>query len=471
MLKSFRNLIAGDVKAIEAALETEPKLVKEPVRPSPAGKAMRLILGEQTLHLYPEATMTAGADSDSKDWILLDPARFFSGISGFVRIESGQSVLVGRGNEDLNRVFDFPKCVARRHLVVINQGGRIVLKPQEGERETYVCSVPESDETGRLAERRVKNLKRVREIFGGPIELLEPDEALTALDLLYDALCNEAYRPKDSQNGPGGLLDLPAEPTPIVVGDIHAQLDNLLKILSLEGYLDAMERGEAYLLFLGDTVHREGDGELDEMDSSLLTLDLLAKLKTHFPKNVFWLRGNHEGFEGEVGKGGVPQGRLLWQHSRNLRGKKYAKRLAECFELLPYLARSTDFVACHGGPPRRKTSLGELIDIRSHPRLAQELIWNRMRRTGRPGGYAKRDVKMLREAIGAKKGTAFIVSHTPLSRTGTIWTDVGEVPGHHIMFSANPTKLAIFIRSGGEMIPLEYSGEPLLDFANALDVD
>jgi hypothetical protein len=239
----------------------------------------------------------------------------------------------------------------------------------------------------------------------------------------------------------------------------------------LDGHLDALERGDAYLLFLGDTVHREGEGELEEMDSSLLTLDLLFKLKVHLPRNVFFLRGNHESFDREVGKGGVPQARLLWQHTRAVRGKKYAKRLAEYFDLLACLARSQDFIACHGGPPRRKVSLRSLIDIHENPQLGHELVWNRLRRTGRPDGYAKRDVKTFREALGAKKDTPVIVSHTPLSATGTTWTDAGEIPGHHIMFSANPEKLAIFVRSGCYMIPLEFPGEPLLDFVNALEAD
>ena len=50
---------------------------------------------------------------------------------------------------------------------------------------------------------------------------------------------------------------------------------------------------------------------------------MLYEVITRFPKSVFFLRGNHESFDGEVGKGGVPQARLLWHHARALRGKKY----------------------------------------------------------------------------------------------------------------------------------------------------
>jgi hypothetical protein len=459
-----------DDRAVDLRLSPEPQPITGPVRVLSSGRAIELVLGKKRLRLYPDLPVGPGSDLGRKDWILVDPERFVTGIAGFMRVESGQILLVGRGNATLDKYFELPKSVKRRHLELVNQDGEIIIKRLDGEATTCLSSVPQGEDVDWLSALRIKNLRRLRTIFGGPLELLDPEQALETLEHAHAILLDEAYRPKDSENQPGGLLDLPADVTPIVVGDIHAQLDNLLKILSQDHYLDALENGKAYLLFLGDVVHREGDGELEEMDSSLLTLDLLFKLKVHFPRNLFYLRGNHESFDGEVGKGGVPQGRLLWQHCRALRGKKYAKLLADCFGLLAYLAKSKDFVACHGGPPRRETSLRKLIDIRHHPLLAQELIWNRLRRTGRPGGYAKRDVKLFREAIGAKKNTPFIVSHTPLSRTGAIWTDVGDVPDHHIMFSANPSRVAVFIRDGREMMPLEYLVEPLLDFVNGLDL-
>jgi hypothetical protein len=38
------------------------------------------------------------------------------------------------------------------------------------------------------------------------------------------------------------------------------------------------------------------------------------------------------------------------------------------------------------------------------------------------------------------------------------------------VYSANPDRLAVFIRVGREMVPLEYPAEHILDFANRLDL-
>ncbi len=470
MLKTLRGLFYSGGPTAEVQLAPEPTLIKGSVRVSSCERAIELILGDKRLRLCRDCPVNASTDAVGKDWVLVDPERSSSGIAGFARLECGQTLIVGRGNELLDRIFEFPKSVRRRHLDLVNDDGDIIFRTLDSESTSYLCSVPENEGVDWQLSRRVKNLEHLRTIFGGPIGLLEPKEALETLSQVHKILEMEDYRPKNSDGRPGGLLDLPGEPTPIIVGDIHAQLDNLLMILSQDPYLDALERGDAYLLFLGDLVHREEDGQLEEMDSSLLTLDLFFKLKIHFPKKVFHLRGNHESFDDEVGKGGVPQGRLLLQHARAVRGAKYAERLAEYFNLLAYLAKTKDFIACHAGPPRREVSLQKLINVARHPKLARDLVWNRLYRTGHPVGYGKRDVNAFRKALGAKKDTPFIVSHTPLSRTGAIWTDVGNVPGHHIMFSANPRRVAVFIRNGREMVPLEYPVEPLLDFVNSLDV-
>ena len=109
------------------------------------------------------------------------------------------------------------------------------------------------------------------------------------------------------------------------------------------------------------------------------------------------------------------------------------------------------------------------MNIRSRHRLGQELIWNRVRRPNHPGGYGKRHVTAFRAKLGVDEETAFIVGHTPLSPEGTLWLDVGNIRNHHIVYSANPENLAVFVGLGQDLFPLEYRAEALLDLTNALE--
>ena len=470
MLDKLRGFLTNDDDAAVLALGSQSCRVTKPVRLAFDGRPIELLLGKQKLHLRPEFGVAPEPGSDRKDWILVDPKRFYSEVAGFERLKPGQKILIGRANEQLDKIFNFPKSVMKRHLTLANKDGQIVLRPLDNETETYVSCVEDEGETDRLKDLNLKNLKKLRKIFGGPIELLSPDEALATIEQAVEILKDEPYRAKDSRGRPGGVLELPDKPTPIIVGDLHAEVDNLLKILSVSQYLEGLESGDAMLVLLGDMVHSQTQGALEEMDSSLLMLDLIFKLKIRFPTRVFCLRGNHETLDESVGKAGVPQGLVLQQKAHALRGAKYVKRLAECFELLPYVVKTNDFLATHAGPTRSSGTLQDFIDIRDHPQLAWQLTWNRLQRPTRPAGYTKKDVKTFRAKLGAEKHTPLIVSHTPMSFEGTLWTNVGEIKNHHVVYSANQDSLAVFVRLGREMIPLEYPAEHIVEFANRLDV-
>ncbi len=470
MLRKLRNYFSkGDETAV-LALSSQPYRIEAPIRLDFDGGPIELRLGELKLHLRPETGVASKPGSGSKDFIMLDPKRFYSEVSGFERIGPGVKLLVGRANERLDKIFNFPKSVMKRHLTVANENGQVVIKPLDKETETYVSRVEDEGDIDPLTSLNVRNLRHLREIFGGPIELLSPAEALATIEQVIEVLSDEPYRAKDSRGRPGGLLELPGKPAPVIVGDLHAEVDNLLKILSAGPCLEGLESGEAMLLLLGDTVHTQDPDNLEEMESSLLMLDLVFKLKIRFPKRVFWLRGNHETLDESVGKAGVPQGLILQQKAQALRGTTYVERLAECFERLPYVIKTDDFIATHAGPPRANGSLQDLIEIRDHPQLAWQLIWNRVQLPTRPAGYTKKHVKTFRERLEVDKGTPLIVSHTPLSFDGTIWTDAGEIKNLHVVYSANRDSFAVFIRVGREMVPLVYPTEQVLAFANQLDM-
>lgn len=215
-------------------------------------------------------------------------------------------------------------------------------------------------------------------------------------------------------------------------------MDNLLKILSENSFLDELERGSAALILLGDAVHPETKGELSNMDSSVLMMDLVFKLKLRYPEQVFFVVGNHDSFSPDVMKGGVPQS-LVWERKiTELRGEEYRGELNLFYRQSPLVVLSGDFVACHAGPARSAVSLQALIEARQSPNLVHELTWNRVKTKGYPLGYSKGDVRRFRKGLNLDENTPFIVAHFPQSGHETLWLNVAEIPHHHVVYSAKP---------------------------------
>ena len=475
LLKRLRQAFSGLSRCRILKLRDAYQLVGESVRVPYEGFPMELILGKDGKHLrlYPEYPLQRGVNGDKNPgeaeqppcFVLEAPDHNGTTIGGFLRLEPGEKVTLGRDDPQQQAMFNYPEGVAKRHLRLTHDGDAVVF---EDKTSAGTCLSPglNEEKTDRLA-----CLRRVRDIFGGPLKLLPADEALALIGEVNQLMEQEALRPRDSRGLPGGLLRLPAEPTPIVVADLHAQVDNLLVILSHNGFLHALEKGEACMVILGDAVHSERDGQLDQMDDSMLIMDLIFRLKLRFPENFFFIRGNHDSFGEEISKGGVPQG-MFWRRAlKKARGKDYRKAMQRYYDLLPYIVASPDFCATHAAPPRSKVSADMLVDIASYPGLIPELITNRMARPNRPGGYTKGDVRRLRKTLELPPGTPFIVGHTPMDMTETYWLNVGAAENHHILYSASDKWVGAFTRIGGQMWPLRYPCEPLVELTNRLASD
>ena len=466
MLGRLQGLFKRESAADASPLTPELRPLRGRVRLPWDGGPAQLRVGDRELRLYPDTGLGAQRRGGPRDWILLDPEHYFSEIAGFARIAAGETLLLGRENEHCDQIFGFSRTVRRRHVHIENRRGELIVAPLDPEASTEISLLDDQREASKFLTQRLENLDRVCELFGGPLELLSPGEALASVARVNALLSGEGYRRPNADGRPGGLLDLPNRPTPVIIGDLHARVDNLLKVLSENCLLESLERGTAYLLFLGDAVHSEEDSELAEMDSSLLMLDLIFKLKIEFPNSVFYLRGNHDSFDEAVAKGGVCQGVLLRQRALELRGHEYVDELTRFFEHLPYVAKTKRFIACHAAPTRSEVPMQMLVDIQKYPGVAHEITWNRLKRPNRPAGYTKGSVKRFRSSLGVAKHTPFIVGHSHITPEGTVWTDVGGIRQHHVLTCSNLHNLAIFVRLNGEMTPLEYLAEPLLALAN-----
>ena len=140
-------------------------------------------------------------------------------------------------------IRDRPKVIRLKRLRRLRKRSRLV--------DQGIPIAPMLDKARAL---RMNRLQRLRKIFGGPIRLVPRDQALALIEKVNRLMHNEVYRPRDDRGLPGGLLVLPRELIPIVLADMHAQVDNLLTVLTQNAFLEALEDGTAALIILGDAV-------------------------------------------------------------------------------------------------------------------------------------------------------------------------------------------------------------------------
>jgi len=473
-MRAKRSFLRGLNKHFGGSYETVTPKTSDRLRLS--GKGLRVEgeemsfaveMGKQTLHVCPDLPLNSRLRKPPYDYVIFDPELYYSGIAQSLRLRPGETLRIDHRQEYQKLTFGHPKHAFRRHLQISHEGGALGFRDPISELGTYLSILPDEQGSLRYERHRVRSLQQVEELFGGPLMQLSPDCALSTLKAVNQLLQQDPYRKQDSLGNAGSVVELPLHLTPVIVGDLHAQIDNLLKILSENSFLEALDRGEAALILLGDAVHLEGDGQLEEMDSSVLMMDLILKLKLAFPKQVFFIMGNHDSFSPDVMKGGVPQSILWEKRLTQLRGKEYCQELALFYRQSPLLVLSEDFVACHAGPPCSKVSLETLIEARQFPKLVHELTWNRIKSRGWPLGYRRGDVKRFRKSLGLDESVHFIVAHYPQSKEGTLWLNVDEIPNHHILYSARSDQVGLFTRVNGEMTPQIYPAEPLLDIVGS----
>ena len=465
--KNIRGYFRPECETIIPAPSRKLRLSGKEIRiPFKGYQAYRVEMGKQVLTLYPDPGVAENERKAQYDFILFDPDRYFTGIAHWQRLSPGETLSIDRHTEYQEYVFSSPREAFRRHFSVTHEGNALIFRDPIAELGTYVSVIDDTQEVLRITARRTSALLRVAEIFGGPLESLTPGDAIDTLKRVNELLKSEVWRRKDSFGNPGGCVELPDHLTPILVGDLHAQLDNLLKILSENAFLESLENGTAALIILGDAVHPEEQGELESMGSSLLMMDLIFRLKLRFPEQVFYIIGNHDSFSHDIMKQGIPQG-LHWDKQvTESRGMEYKAELELFYRQSPLAVVSQDFIACHAGPPRKKISMDTLANIRQFPELVHDMTWSRLKSPRFPAGYTRSDVSRFRKGLEAGSEIPFIVGHYPCTRDGTLWLDAGKITQHHIIISARPDRVALFTRIDGRMVPQIYPAEHLRAWLN-----
>lgn len=179
----------------------------------------------------------------------------------------------------------------------------------------------------------------------------------------------------------------------VVVGDLHGNIDDLIKIFSKFGYPPYENRT---YLFLGDYV--------DRGNNSLEVIILLFALKVKYPDRVFLIRGNHEskfvssqyGFKEECAK---------------YFDLSLYKQFCHAFSYIPIAAIINQSIFCvHGGISPYVQSIEQIEQIQKPIRdirttkIVSELLWSDPSSSSSDFSY-----------VPSKRGIGYIYSESDIS--------------------------------------------------------
>jgi len=203
-------------------------------------------------------------------------------------------------------------------------------------------------------------------------------EALDASCERFCQLVDEAFELINGENEKfgnfevvGRLVKLRPAGKALVVGDLHGDLESLIDILNSSQILKRLgEDPDAVAIFLGDYG--------DRGYYSAEVYHTLLRLKLQFPKQIIFMRGNHEGPEDLLAS---PHD-LPWQFQSLFGGEweKAYKRIRQLFNCL-YNAVFVEerYLMVHGGVPPQAKTLDDLAYAhKRHPQesLLEDLLWS-----------------------------------------------------------------------------------------------
>lgn len=227
------------------------------------------------------------------------------------------------------------------------------------------------------------------------------------LDKSLSTLENESpfYRPVGSDCKPGGLLDFSSEKIPsIIVPDIHARADFLLKLLDFkiedESVLSLLNEKKIFVICVGDAFHSEmrgyerwiaaykdwsmdvyaGQPMQEEMKENISTLMIIMELKNNFTENFHFLKGNHENIFNESRHGNlafrkfVQEGSMCCDFIRQVYGDVILHLISLWEKALPVCALFYDFAVSHA-EPACCFSRKQIVDYHKNDDVVLGLTW------------------------------------------------------------------------------------------------
>lgn len=471
-LTQFHGQRRGRDACADLDLRSSLRLGKTTLRLTPPTLPLQLLLGGEAgyrLHLYPELVLNGdGAFGHPGNYLLFDPQSYFCDISGFMRLHAGDCLTLGREDPMQRLLLRYPRTVAPRHLRLRLSASELCIKTRSSAAGACIAPLTAADLMERMARWRYRHINRLTRLLGGSIAPLGRAPATELITQVLRLMEQEPYRALNHLGRPGGLLVLPDRVRPIFVGDLRARVDNLFVILTQNGFLEALEEGSAILIILGNAVHPDRAEQAAEMESSMLMMDLIFRLKLRFPERVFYLRGHQDSFSEALSHAGLPQGSLWEDALHQARGPHYRDAMRQFYARLPLVAATTRFLAAHAGLPVDALGRQCLVDIDRHPDLADRITRPAPSGPGSNPTYGQRELTRMLERIGLARNASCILGAPATAPSDAHAMTKEDGAQQFRLYSAGPDWVNTLTRTHKHLLPLRYPAEPITAVYNRL---
>jgi hypothetical protein len=234
----------------------------------------------------------------------------------------------------------------------------------------------------------------------------------------------------------GGLIRLRSDLRTLVIPDLHARKDYLVRVLRHRDpktgtrYSTLLARGQLQVVVLGDAMHSESRGAArwrraareplgrsmrQEAAESLGTMKLIMDLKAAYPDRFHYLKGNHDNILDESRGGNwsvakfATEGALMRDFVQHRFGRAFLDRWHRFESMLPLVAVGNGFVLAHSGP--RRVIREDAIETRQSSAV-DNFTWTDLTHSSRH--QARIAARQLQE-LGVPDGF-FLAGHRPAKR-------------------------------------------------------
>jgi hypothetical protein len=215
----------------------------------------------------------------------------------------------------------------------------------------------------------------------------------------------DSLRPRDQQALPGGIVNLKPNIPTIIVPDIHARMDFFLNLILLEditGFsnLQKMARDMLQVVCVGDGFHAERRAAErwasafdeymnkykkhkymdEEMRESLGVMEMVMEVKSDYPLNFHFLKGNHENISNEHGGGNFPfrkftyEGAMVLEYVEKFYGQDFLNAYYVFEKNLPVFAIGKNFLISHS-EPKTFYDRDAITEYRNRSDVVEGLTW------------------------------------------------------------------------------------------------